>query len=93
MDTPYTHTQKAPLAYLLAAVSMVSLVAAFTARDGWLVTVVLTAAAGVTLVFALAFRSLTVSDEGDRLAIRFGTDDVDNLVAFLRAKTDTVTTE
>jgi hypothetical protein len=61
MNVQYAHTQKAPLAYLLAALALVMLVLAFSLRGEWFVTMALTAAAGVILALALAFRSLTVS--------------------------------
>lgn len=67
----YSHTQKAPLCLILygSAVLCVAL--------GWLVNdaagFYIAAAVGlVTSLVALDFHHLTVADQGDRLAIRFG---------------------
>lgn len=71
-DPPgYCHTQRAPLALLLVCVGLV-----FVAI-GWATgqREVLAAAVSIGCVLAvvgLAFRHLTVRDEGDHLAIRFG---------------------
>lgn len=67
----YTHTQKAPLCLILYSSALVCFVL------GWWVGDVpgMYVAVGVGLLIALlapAFHHLTVEDQGDVLAIRFG---------------------
>lgn len=68
----YSHTQRAPLHLLLDLPGMAALVAAWCLRQQWTVFLILLASGVVTLLFAAAFRYLTVRDEGSSLAIRFG---------------------
>ncbi len=67
----YEHTQKAPLYFLLAGVASGMMVAA------WFIPVPvaqfsLAAGGGVTAMLALAFRQLSIRDEGDALLVCFG---------------------
>lgn len=68
----YTHTQRAPLHYVIELAAVAALVAAWPVRGNTAAEVMFVIAAVVSLVFALAFRTLTVADEGESLAIRFG---------------------
>ncbi len=69
----YHHTQRAPLHYLLDATAVILLVAAWLTRPQPAISLVLVVSGCVVLLLlALAFRSLTVLDEGDRLTVRFG---------------------
>lgn len=67
----YSHTQEAPLFILLYGTALACLVLAWGVRN----TPGLYIAGGVALLVALvasAFHHLTVEDQGERLAIRFG---------------------
>lgn len=67
----YSHTQEAPLFILLYGTALACMVLAWGVRD----TPGLYIAGGVALLVALvasAFHHLTVEDQGDSLAIRFG---------------------
>jgi hypothetical protein len=68
----YRHTQTAPLHYLLYAVAAGMVAGAWSCRsdpaDYW----VLLGAALVIVLSALSFQHLTVADEGDFLALRYG---------------------
>lgn len=67
----YSHTQKAPLYLLLYGTAIALFVGSFFAHDQFLIAVFL--GGGVLMLFlAMAFDHLTVMDQGDRLAIRFG---------------------
>jgi hypothetical protein len=70
--TQYSHTQQAPLHYLIELAAFAALVAAWLVRGDAVAVVILATVALVALVFALAFRTLTVADEGESLSIRFG---------------------
>ncbi|MCA9103333.1 MAG: hypothetical protein KDA63_19395 [Planctomycetales bacterium] len=68
----YSHTQRAPLHYVIEFWAIVALAAAWFVRDNVVVFGIVATGAAVTLLFALAFRTLTVADAGDALYIRFG---------------------
>jgi hypothetical protein len=68
----YKHTQTAPLHYLLHGIAIVMLLAAYLSGGHQLVALILAGTACVMILFALSFRSLTVTDEGQHLAIRYG---------------------
>ena len=69
----YTHTQRAPLHWLLwiTAALLVLLAAVAPADAGW-VRIMLAVLAAPVVLLAFCFQTLTVSDDGDALAIRFG---------------------
>jgi len=68
----YRHTQTGPLSWLLAAIGCVQLVTgAWLWRDPR-VGGILLAVGVVVLLLASMFHNLTVEDEGEELAIRFG---------------------
>lgn len=73
-DTPttYRHTQRAPLCLLIYALAIAFLVLAWTLRGEPVVGVALPPVGLLMLGLAASFHHLTVADEGDRLAIRFG---------------------
>ena len=68
----YSHTQHAPLHYVIEIPAVAALVAAWLVRGDTVAVAILVTAAVVILVFALSFRTLTVSDEGESLNVRFG---------------------
>lgn len=68
----YSHTQRAPLHYILHAVGVVILASAWMARDQWPAVAILCVVAAVIFLFGFMFAELTVRDEGDFLEIRFG---------------------
>jgi hypothetical protein len=69
----YTHTQRAPLHWLLSGYVLLLVVLAFVVplEAAWVQGLLLVVAASV-LFLAFCFRCLTVRDEGDALAVRFG---------------------
>lgn len=67
----YFHTQKGPWHLILGALAVVLFGASWFVPDA-VASAVLLAAGLAVLVLAPAFRELTVADEGDRLAVRFG---------------------
>ena len=68
----YSHTQEAPLWMILFGSSIPCFVLAWIAREQPVVLAVMLVAGLLVVVVGLAFHHLTVEDEGDRLAIRFG---------------------
>ncbi len=71
----YEHTQKGKLHLILLGVALISLSAGglgFVVDGRAAPFIIVLAVAGVLLLFATCFRQLTVRDEGDRLAARFG---------------------
>ena len=68
----YSHTQEAPLWMILFGSSIPCFVLAWLAREQPVVLAVMIVAALLLVLVGLAFHHLTVEDEGDRLAIRFG---------------------
>lgn len=73
MDQPphYAHVQKAPLSLILYGVALVSVAGAWMADDKaamWIAGCV-----GLVLaIVASSFHHLSVTDQGDRLTVRFG---------------------
>lgn len=71
--TTYHHTQRAPLHLLLHAVAVAMLVSAWFSRHEAMWVTVLLAVFGVLMsALAFAFQRLSVSDEGDMLAVEYG---------------------
>ena len=68
----YSHTQEAPLWMILFGSSIPFFVLAWIAREQPVVLAVMIVAGLLLVLVGLAFHHLTVEDEGDRLAIRFG---------------------
>jgi hypothetical protein len=68
----YWHRQAAPLCLLLYALAAVFFSVGYGFRYTPVVSVVLPLAGLVILVLAMAFHHLTVADEGEALAVRFG---------------------
>ena len=68
----YSHTQEAPLWMILFGLSIPCFVFAWLVREQPVVLAVMIVAAVLLVLVGLAFHHLTVEDEGDRLAIRFG---------------------
>ena len=68
----YSHTQKSPLCLLVYGTAIALFVGAWSARDEYPIALILGGSGILTLILATAFHHLTVEDQGDRLAIRFG---------------------
>jgi hypothetical protein len=68
----YSHTQKAPLGLILYSAGIAILVLAWFTKDAPEVPFILMAAGMLTLVAGLMFGHLTVCDEGQYLAMRYG---------------------
>ena len=68
----YSHTQAAPLCLIVYGSSIALFVAAWQVRSQPVAATVLVGVGLLTAALGLAFHHLTVRDEGDRLAIRFG---------------------
>jgi hypothetical protein len=68
----YTHTQPGRWHYVLFALTAATLAGAWLARSDLGTAVILVAIAAIPAVYGLAFRSLTISDKGDRLVLCFG---------------------
>jgi len=68
----YRHTQKGPWHVLLYALPLLFFVLAWVLRHEAPTPIILLTVGLLLLVFAPSFHHLTVADEGDRLAIRFG---------------------
>ncbi len=68
----YLHTQNGIIRPIMLFAAVIWLVLAYASRGHVVPLVVLTAGAVVIGVFSFAFASLTIRDEGDRLAVRFG---------------------
>jgi hypothetical protein len=72
MTMHYEHTQKAPMHYILYGVAAIMIVSAWLSVGDPITVIILSAGGCLLLILSLSFRSLTVSDEGERLSIRFG---------------------
>ena len=68
----YNHTQYGRWHYVLYAFTAATLVGAFLARSHPPVVAINLAVAAILFLCGLVFGCLTISDEGDRLALRFG---------------------
>ena len=68
----YNHTQHGYWHYVLFAVALVTSVGAFLAHSEPPLTIILMVSAAIFALCGLVFGSLTIRDEGDCLALRFG---------------------
>ena len=68
----YSHTHYAPLGYILLVVAAVEIALGILFREHTPVMAVLVAVGTFVLVVAAAFGRLTISDEGEFLALRYG---------------------
>jgi hypothetical protein len=68
----YWHRQTAPLCLILYLLAVVFFAVGYGVRGAPAVSVVLSLAGLAILVLAASFHHLTVADEGEALAIRFG---------------------
>jgi hypothetical protein len=68
----YEHTQRSPLDDLLFAVAAASAVCAWAFRHEPPVLILLMCFAGMFVLLGLSFGRLTVRDEGECLALRYG---------------------
>jgi hypothetical protein len=66
----YRHTQTAPRWTLAVVLALALLALSFASNQIFLTTLIVVAA--VFLLLAACFQSLTVEDEGDQLALRYG---------------------
>ena len=71
-EPSYDHTQKAPWYLLLFAFAALFLTVAWVTRAEPVVPTILVVAGLLMAMLGYSFQDLTVCDEGDRLAIRFG---------------------
>ena len=69
---PYEKTQNAPLHYILYRVAITMLVGAWYAQEEQPVAILLVAVSAVFVLLAFMFGSLTIRDEEDWLALRYG---------------------
>ncbi|MFQ5732011.1 MAG: hypothetical protein ACE5KM_08655 [Planctomycetaceae bacterium] len=67
----YQHTQRAPL-YLILSAAGIAMLAGGLLTPQPLVQILLPIGGGLMLLVALMFKTLTVSDEGRQLLLRFG---------------------
>lgn len=72
MTPGYSHTQQAPLCLLIYAIALVFASVGFILNDMPQIPWLFPAIGIVLLVIASSFHHLTVEDQGDALAIRFG---------------------
>jgi hypothetical protein len=72
ISTTYSHTQESPLWMILFGSSIPFFVLAWLVREQPIVVEIMIVAGVLLVLVGLAFHHLTVEDEGDRLAIRFG---------------------
>ena len=68
----YSHTQRAPLGTILYATGVAIFAVGLFVRDAPMVPYILAAAGSITVLAGLMFGHLTVRDEGEHLAVRFG---------------------
>jgi hypothetical protein len=71
-DLGYTHTQKAPLCLLVYGSAVALFVAAWFTRNELPIALILGGTGVLTFLLGMSFHHLSVEDQGDRLAIRFG---------------------
>lgn len=72
LPDPYHHTQRGPLYLITLAVAIVVFAMAWTGWNEPTLVVGLLILAGIFVLTSLMFKHLTVSDEGEHLAVRFG---------------------
>lgn len=68
----YSHTQKGPLGLILGFSSLIFFIVAWLVLEGSVLPFVLFGIGVLMIVLATAFHHLTIEDQDDRLAIRFG---------------------
>lgn len=68
----YSHTQVGRLSHVLTLVALLILPLAWWLRGEPVAQIIVVAGAGATVLAGLMFHTLTVRDEGDRLALVFG---------------------
>lgn len=71
-ESGYSHTQTAPLCLVLYFTAIWLLIASWFTQDQPTIPFALAVGGVITAVIASAFHHLTVEDQGDGLAIRFG---------------------
>jgi len=72
MSMSYHHTQHGYWHYLLFAIAVATFGGAWLVHSNFTITTLLVATAACFAFCGLSFASLTISDEGDCLALRFG---------------------
>ena len=68
----YRHTQRSPLHVLLYLPAVFSFFVAWLARDNRVPSLTVIGLGVVLLLLALSFQTLTVSDDGEELDVRYG---------------------
>jgi hypothetical protein len=71
-NMPYEHTQHGPLHRIFLAVAALMLVAVWLVQSEPMLAAINLVIAGVFLLTSLMFASLTVRDDGEGLAVRYG---------------------
>ncbi len=69
---PYNHTQPGRWHHILFAFALATCLGAWIVRSNPIVATMVLAIAAIFALCGLVFGSLTIRDEGDRLALRFG---------------------
>jgi hypothetical protein len=72
IDLRYSHTQKSPLCLLVYGTGLALVIGAWATRDETPIALILGCTGILTFFLGMAFHRLSVEDQGDRLAIRFG---------------------
>ena len=72
MTVDYQHTQKAPLIWLLQLPIIALLAFAWVCRSEPVLVLILASVAVLLFLVSLCFGYMTVRDEGDKLAVRYG---------------------
>ena len=72
ISSTYSHTQEPPLWMILFVSSVPFFVLAWLAREQPVVLAIMIVTGLLLVLVGLAFHHLTIEDEGDRLALRFG---------------------
>lgn len=68
----YMHTQRAPIWLLLLIISAAVFTGAWLLRNDQVIAAILCGGGVAMLFLSLCFQTLTVADEGEALAVRFG---------------------
>jgi len=68
----FSHTQKSPLSLLVYGTALALFVRSWAVRDEFPIAFLLGGTGFVTLLLRMAFHHLSVQDQGDVLAFRFG---------------------
>lgn len=68
----YAHTQRAPLGWYLVMIAVAAFAVAWFTRGQWPAVLILSSIGAAMILLSLLISTLTVADEGESLAVRFG---------------------